>query len=215
MAWLGSEKQIKWAIDIKSELVKQLDKLINYTEEYKNNPDDAYDNPSFRKSMLDDDISFTFMLKHAKGDDYNRLKATISAIRSSEDASWFIKHGRSGIVNALTVANGNAGISGGRLLPEGWRGLQSPQSKPTPKKEKSKEYTFEELMEIHQSRSPQARAADEARNHSKVIDLDDTAGVRRWIKDPGSKDIKRIDTPKCKKKKRKTPPTALKSIRRK
>lgn len=62
--------------------------------------------------------------------------------------------------------------------------------------------TFEELLKYHRQRTPQARAADEAREHSEIISSEGE-GVLEWVKEPYSKDIRGIDTPRTLKKKRK------------
>lgn len=53
----------------------------------------------------------------------------------------------------------------------------------------------EELDAIEESRSPQSRAADEARTHSKVVSPD-SPETEKWADNPASMDVEGVDTQK-------------------
>lgn len=55
--------------------------------------------------------------------------------------------------------------------------------------------TFEELLKYHRQRTPQARAADEAKEHEKLISSKYKSSLD-WIVDPAGSDIRGIDTPR-------------------
>jgi len=55
-------------------------------------------------------------------------------------------------------------------------------------------HTLKELQRIHASRSAIARGLDEVLLHGKVIQPD-SPYTPRWIRDPGSMDIRGVDTP--------------------
>jgi len=54
-----------------------------------------------------------------------------------------------------------------------------------------------ELQAIHDARSTRSKSADESRSNADTIDPEDPR-VGRWMRDPGSMDVKGIDTPKGK-----------------
>jgi hypothetical protein len=92
------------------------------------------------------------------------------------------------------------------------------QSKSTPPKKETRQYTQAELKGIHESRSPQSKAMDEMQSHQVTLEPD-SPRVARWVRDQGYADIRGIDTPSRKKKrtvkkaKRKTSPATLKGMR--
>ncbi len=77
------------------------------------------------------------------------------------------------------------------------------------------------LQAIHEARSLLSQSSDESQEHSLVVDPDDPR-VKRWKRDPGSMDVRGIDTPKKGKGKKRAPrksrqdkggSTSLRSIR--
>jgi hypothetical protein len=62
-----------------------------------------------------------------------------------------------------------------------------------PKPEKTASVSLSELQQIHNRRSPQSRTMDEGQQHSIVIDATNPKSIR-WIREPGSSDIRGIDT---------------------
>jgi hypothetical protein len=96
---------------------------------------------------------------------------------------------------------------------------QPVQSKSTPEKKETRQYTQDELKGIHESRNTLSRLSDEARKHGIVLDSD-SPKVNRWVRNPGLADIRGIDTPSRKKKRpvkksrRQDKPATLKGIRR-
>ncbi len=66
-------------------------------------------------------------------------------------------------------------------------------------------YTIAELMRLHAKRSPLSRASDERLAHQVTIDANDPK-ARGWVADPGTADIRGIDTPSISKKERRITP---------
>ena len=50
------------------------------------------------------------------------------------------------------------------------------------------------LQAIHDSRSELSKSSDERQEHSLVVEPDDPR-VERWMRDPGTMDVRGIDTP--------------------
>ena len=99
----GTEKQIKWARDIKAKLIADINKLNRYMREYKNDPDKFYDN---KRNTMQGDIGVSFpQMVHYLKPEYRYAK-TINAIKNSQDARWFIDNGRNGIHHAIATAKG-------------------------------------------------------------------------------------------------------------
>lgn len=81
--------------------------------------------------------------------------------------------------------------------------------------------TVTELRSLEQSRSPLSQSSDERQSHSVILEPDDHR-VEKWKRDPGSADIRGIDTPKGggkpkvrRKSKKSTQATSLRQIRSK
>ena len=97
----GSEKQIKWAEDIRAELIPELDDLEAELKDVQANPESA-------KTDYYADDSHLLRLKHGDG-----VYPAISAIRNCNNAKWFIDFGRSGAREAVHAAiSGNTSMGG-------------------------------------------------------------------------------------------------------
>ena len=117
-----------------------------------------------------------------------------------------------------------AALAQGKSVPpevlKGYPDLVTPEITPVakpeakPRKEvamKKKPTTMARLRSINTNRSESAIAADKRQRHHKVIEPTDTEAVKQWIKDPGSADVRGVDTPV--RKVRKPKPTKPKSER--
>lgn len=101
----NSEKQIKWAEDIKSELIEELVDLEADIEAYQTLTADDQTPDDYAEV-----IRFAQLAKARGG-----YQAAIAAIKNCDDAKWFIDYGRSGVCAALGAAMSGTKMMGGLI----------------------------------------------------------------------------------------------------
>lgn len=189
----GSEKQIAWAVRIRD---KMLDEANDYLD--KLNIADVY------LDIADEDVKSEWQERidtiknNAKSDIFRETSSSwwidnrdsfgdrLVRDRLKEKYLDEIKTLKSDVEEAQKVKTSSASLPTSQPV----------QSKSTPPKKETRQYTMAELQKIHNSRRPQSIAMDEMQSHAVTINPD-SPKVKQWISDQGKADIRGIDSPKA------------------
>jgi hypothetical protein len=209
----GTEKQVNWAETIRANVFKKL----NQDPAYKNyliitNPEKYQE---LKSKAIDGGMPESEFIKWNQPV-YDMFIEADKRLKSEDKASWWIDN-RSNYFNGLYLVQGlypdiTKKYTEHKIAYRQWKEgeAQEPktsaslpqasearlvQSKSTPPKKETRQYTQAELQKIHNSRKPQSIAMDESQPHAVTLNPD-SPKVRRWVNDQGRADIKGIDSPR-------------------
>jgi hypothetical protein len=103
----GTVKQIRWAEDIRDELMPELEEFERELQRVAASKGNDNDNETWRLAGYSDDVHLLSLGQGGVGGVFG----AIPAIRDCQDAKWFIDYGRSGARAAV-----HAAMSGHRAL---------------------------------------------------------------------------------------------------